>query len=173
MTMKNGKIEISLLAMDVDGVLTDGGIILHDDGSELKKFHVHDGAWLRIWRRQGFKTAIITGRQCQAVEHRMRSLEIDFVYQHAIDKLEVFEKLLSESGVPAERIAYIGDDVMDLPVLRRVGFSAAVADAHPMVREAADYVTPLPGGRGAVGKLIEHLLKEMNLWNAAMQRYQK
>jgi 3-deoxy-D-manno-octulosonate 8-phosphate phosphatase (KDO 8-P phosphatase) len=172
-TKKNENLDIALLAMDVDGVMTDGGIIVHDDGSESKKFHVHDGAWIRIWRRQGLKTAVITGRQCQAVEHRMRGLEIDYVYQHAVDKLAAFEKLQAESGIPAERIAYIGDDVMDLPVLRRVGFSAAVADAHEQVRLIADYVTTCRGGHGAVRELIEYLLKKMNLWDAAMQRYQK
>jgi 3-deoxy-D-manno-octulosonate 8-phosphate phosphatase (KDO 8-P phosphatase) len=172
MTKKTDKLEISLLTMDVDGVMTDGGIIVHDDGSESKKFHVHDGAWLRIWRRQGLKTAVITGRQCHAVEHRMRGLEIDYVYQRAIDKLAAFEKLQADSGVPAHRIAYIGDDVMDLPVLRRVGFSAAVADSHPLVLDAVDYVTTRSGGRGAVQEMIEYLLKKMGLWDAAMQRYQ-
>ncbi|MCK5272039.1 MAG: HAD-IIIA family hydrolase, partial [Sedimentisphaerales bacterium] len=140
--------DIKLLAMDVDGVLTDGGIIVHADGGESKKFHVHDGAWIRIWRRQGLQTAIITGRHCHAVGHRMKDLEIDYVYQKAIDKIEVFERLLKESQVPAAQIAYIGDDVFDLPVLRRVGFAATVADALVDVREAADYVTTAQGGRG-------------------------
>lgn len=165
--------DIKLLAMDVDGVLTDGGIIVHADGGESKKFHVHDGAWIRIWRRQGLQTAIITGRHCHAVGHRMKDLEIDYVYQKAIDKIEVFEKLLKESQVPAAQIAYIGDDVFDLPVLRRVGFAATVADALVDVREAADYVTTAQGGRGAVGELIRYLLKRMGLWEKAMERYQR
>ena len=165
--------DIKLLAMDVDGVLTDGGIIVHADGGESKKFHVHDGAWIRIWQRQGLQTAIITGRHCHAVGHRMKDLEIGYVYQKAIDKIEVFERLLKESQVPAAQIAYIGDDVFDLPVLRRVGFAATVADALVDVREAADYVTTAQGGRGAVGELIRYLLKRMGLWEKAMERYQR
>ena len=162
-----------MLAMDVDGVLTDGGIIMHADGSESKKFHVHDGGWIRIWGRQGLKTAIITGRQCQAVELRMRDLEIDYVYQNAIDKLEVFNSLLEKSQIAADQIAYIGDDVFDLPVMRRVGFSVAVADAIPEMREIADFVTTARGGRGAVGELIRYMLQRMGLWDSAMARYRR
>lgn len=159
--------------MDVDGVLTDGGVIIHDDGTESKKFHVHDGAWLRIWKRQGLQTAIITGRQCQAVEHRARDLEIDYVYQKAHDKLAVFEQLKSESGVPVEQMAYIGDDLPDLPVMRRVGFAVAVADATEEVKQIAHYVTSVEGGRGAVQELIQLLLKRMDLWEQAMERYRR
>ena len=165
--------DIKLLAMDVDGVLTDGGIIMHPDGSESKRFSVHDGGWIRIWRRQGLQTAIITGRQCSAVAHRMRDLEIDFVYQNAWDKLEVFEKLLEETQIPPEQIAYIEDDVFDLPVMRRVGFAVAVAGSLPQVRQEADYVTTTRGGYGAVGEMIHYLLKEMGLWDKAMQHYQR
>ena len=167
------KLDIKLLAMDVDGVLTDGGIIMHHDGAESKRFHVHDGGWIRIWRRQGLMTAIITGRECPAVEHRAISLEIDYVYQKAWEKLPVLEKLIENSKVPAHKIAYIGDDVFDLPVIRKVGFSAAVADAVPEVRQAVDYVTEMPGGRGAVGELIRYLLKQMNLWDQAMAKYRQ
>ena len=164
-------LDIKLLAMDVDGVLTDGGLIIHSDGSESKKFHVHDGAWIRIWRRLGMQTAIITGRHCLAVAHRMADLEIDFVYQKAYDKIEVLDRLLEESQVPSEQIAYIGDDVFDLPVMRRVGLAASVADALDEARNAADYVTEAQGGRGAVAELIRYLLREMGLWDKAMERY--
>ena len=162
-----------MLVMDVDGVLTDGGLIVHRDGTESKCFHVHDGAWIRIWRRLGKQTAVITGRECAAVDHRMRDLEIDFIYQRAHDKLAVFETLLEESSVPAEQMAYIGDDVFDLPVLRRVGFAVSVPEAIPEIREMADFVTTVGGGRGAVGELIRYLLKRMNLWNQAMERYRQ
>ncbi len=157
--------------MDVDGVLTDGGIIIHEDGTESKRFHVHDGAWLRIWARQGLKTAIITGRECKAVGYRMEALEVDHVYQGAIKKLPVFEQLIKDSGVPADQIAYIGDDVFDLPVINRVGFSATVADGVPEVRDHVDFITKCGGGRGAVGELIRHLLKKMDLFETAMERY--
>ena len=157
--------------MDVDGVLTDGGIIIHHDGTESKKFHVHDGAWLRIWKRQGLKTAIITGRLCSAVEIRARDLEIDYIYQKALIKLTAFEQLLNDSQVAPDQIAYIGDDMMDLPVMRRVGFSVAVADALPEVRQAADFVTDASGGRGAVCELINYLLDKMQLLPQALERY--
>jgi len=170
---KNNKLNIKLLAMDVDGVLTDGGIIVHHDGTESKQFHVHDGAWIRIWRRQGLLTGIITGRECPAVEHRAYSLEIDFVYQKAWEKLPVLEQLVQASNVPAHEIAYIGDDVFDLPVIHNVGFSAAPADAQPEVCEAVDYVTKAKGGRGAVCEVIRYLLQQMDLWDQAMVKYQK
>ncbi|MDP8232151.1 MAG: HAD-IIIA family hydrolase [Candidatus Zophobacter franzmannii] len=165
--------DIKLLAMDVDGVLTDGSIITHADGSESKRFHACDGGWIRIWQRQGLKTAVITGRQCPAVAHRMEDLKIDFVYQKAIDKIPVFEQLLEDSQIPPEQIAYIGDDVFDLPVMRRVGFSAVVPQVITELRAAADYMTTRSSGCGAVGELIQHLLKKMDLWDNAMERYRR
>ena len=162
---------IKLLCMDVDGVMTDGGIIINEDGTESKRFHVHDGGWLRIWARQGFKTAVITGRECAPVSHRMKALEVDYVYQGATLKLPVFEKLIEESGYSADQIAYIGDDVFDLPLLRRVGFSASVADAIDEVKEQVDYITTCKGGGGAVGELVRHMLKKKGLFDSAMERY--
>jgi 3-deoxy-D-manno-octulosonate 8-phosphate phosphatase (KDO 8-P phosphatase) len=171
--MDNDKPDIKMLAMDVDGVLTDGGLIIHHNGDESKKFHVHDGGWIRIWRRLGLKTAVITGRQCPAVAHRMKDLEIDFVYQKALDKLEVFDKLLNESQIPAEQIAYIGDDVFDMPIIRRVGFSVVVADGLDELKQEADYVTTARGGQGAVAEMIRYMLKRMGLWDKAMERYRR
>ena len=152
------EMDIKLLAMDVDGVLTDGTIIVHADGSESKNFHVHDGAWLRIWRRQGLKTAIITGRQCSAVEHRARDLEIDFFYDKALEKLPVLEKLIAESGVPAEQIAYIGDDSPDMLIMERVGFRIAVDNAVPEIKSIADWCTTRRGGEGAVREACDFIL---------------
>ncbi len=170
MRMQN-KFDIKLLAMDVDGVLTDGVIVVHPDGSESKNFHVHDGAWIRIWKRMGRKTAIITGRECPAVECRARDLEIDYIYQKAWEKKEVLAQLVEASGIPPEQIAYIGDDVFDLPVIQRVGFSASVADANPEIRRVVDYVTQTAGGRGAVAELIRYLLRKLDLWDQAMLKY--
>jgi len=164
---------IKLLAMDVDGVMTDGGIIVHDDGSESKRFNVRDGAWIRIWKRQNLKTAIITGRQSGAVQHRAAELEIDFIYEMAHNKLEVLDELIRDSGLGPEHIAYIGDDVMDLPVINRVGFSATVPEAPGEVRQAVDYVTSTAGGAGAVAEMIRWLLRKMGLWEAAMSRYRQ
>ena len=169
--MSGDKLDIKLLAMDVDGVLTDGGLILHADGTESKRFHVKDGAWLRIWKRQGLMTAFITGKESIVVAERARDLQIDFVYQRAHYKVEAFAQLLKDSQVSAEQIAYIGDDVIDLPVMRQVGLSAAVADALPEVCEIADFVTKRPGGHGAVQEFIGYLLKRMGLLQQAMERY--
>ena len=165
------KLDIKLLAMDVDGVLTDGVIVVHADGSESKHFHVHDGAWIRIWKRMGLKTAIITGRECPAVQCRAEDLEIDYIYQKAWEKKEVLEQLIEASGIPESQIAYIGDDVFDLPVIQRVGFSASVADGNPEVRKVVDYVTRKAGGRGAVSELIRYLLQKLGLWEQAMEKY--
>ena len=164
---------IKMLVMDVDGVLTDGGIIVHADGTESKKFNVHDGGWVKIWARQGLKTAIITGRKCDAVAFRMKSLQVDYVYQNALDKIEVLGRLVEESQVPVEQMAYIGDDVFDLPVIKRVGFGVAVANALPELKQAADYVTTRNGGTGAVGELIIYMLKQMGLWDKAMAKYRR
>ncbi|MCG8525546.1 MAG: HAD hydrolase family protein [Opitutales bacterium] len=169
--MANKLDNIKMLCMDVDGVLTDGGIIIHHDGTESKRFHVHDGGWLRIWGRQGLKSAIITGRECKAVQIRMEALEVDYIYQGAIKKLPVFEQLLADSGLAPEEIAYIGDDVFDLPVIRRVGFAATVADGVDELRKYTDYITHRKGGRGAVGELIRYMLKEKELTEKAMERY--
>ena len=160
-----------MLALDVDGVLTDGGIIVHDNGSESKKFHVQDGAWIVIWRRLGLKTAIISGRHCGAVAHRAKELKIDYCYQNCHHKLEYLDKLVEVSGIPLEQTAYIGDDVADIPILRRVGFAAAVADALPQVKQAAHFTTTRAGGRGAVQEVIAHLLTRMGLMELALERY--
>ena len=169
--MKNNKLDIKLLAMDVDGVMTDGGLIMHADHTESKRFNVKDGAWIRIWKRQGLLTAIITGKQSKAVEHRAEDLQIDFVHQRVFFKSEALDKILSESNLLPHQIAYIGDDLIDLPVIHRVGFSAAVADAVPEVRQAVDFVTQAKGGQGAVQEVISYLFKEMGIWSEAMKRY--
>jgi 3-deoxy-D-manno-octulosonate 8-phosphate phosphatase (KDO 8-P phosphatase) len=164
-------VQIDMLVMDVDGVLTDGGIILHDDGTESKRFDVRDGAWLRIWSRLGKKTAIITGRHCAAVEHRAAALKIDFVYQACHHKLATLDQLITDSGVRPDRMAYIGDDLMDLSVMQRVGFSATVETAVPELLDMADFVSPHAPGYGAVYGLIRHLITSMGLYDAATQRY--
>jgi len=164
-------LNIKLLAMDCDGVMTDGGLFYHDDGSETRRFNVKDGAWIRIWSRQDLKTAIITGKVSDAVKKRADNLDVDYLYQKAHYKGRVFLQLLEDSGIPAEHIAFIGDDIIDLPVIQQVGFSVAVADAVEEVREAADWVTQAKGGQGAVQEVIRYLLKEMGLYEQAMERY--
>jgi 3-deoxy-D-manno-octulosonate 8-phosphate phosphatase (KDO 8-P phosphatase) len=163
--------DIKLLAMDVDGVLTDGGIFLHHDGTESKRFNLLDGHGIRMWHRAGLKTAFISGRITQATAHRARQLEVTHVFQDCHEKLPVFEELLAKSGLKASEVAYMGDDVMDIPLLRRAGFSVAVANAVEEVKQNAAYVTSLPGGSGAVREAIEHILKNAGKWDELMKRY--
>jgi 3-deoxy-D-manno-octulosonate 8-phosphate phosphatase (KDO 8-P phosphatase) len=163
--------DIQLLILDVDGVLTDGGIIRDDSGQQLKRFHVRDGAGLVMWRRSNRQVAIITGKESQVVQHRAEELGITQVYQNVTDKLEVYGDLLQQLGLQDAQAAYVGDDLPDLPVMRRCGCPIAVADAVPEVRAAAQYVTAVPGGFGAVRDAIEWLCKQMNIWDQVIARY--
>ena len=162
---------IQLLVLDVDGVLTDGGIIRDDAGQQIKRFHVRDGAGIVLWRRLGKDAAIITGKESNVVAHRAEELGIENLYQNIGNKLEAYDQLKDELGVKDEQIAYIGDDLPDLPVMRRVGVPIAVADAVEEVRAVAKYVTKFPGGYGAVRDAIEFLCKEMGLWQQVLDRY--
>ena len=162
---------IRLLILDVDGVLTDGRIIIDDDGVEQKQFYVRDGSGIKYWHRAGNVSAILSGRKSGAVVARARELGIAVVRQGAKDKLAAYESILAETGFSDGETAYIGDDLPDLPVLRRVGFPAAVADGVPEVRRAALYVTERPGGRGAVREVIEKLLRLQGRWAKVLERY--
>ena len=163
--------EIKLLVMDVDGVLTDGSIIVNADGSETKCFNVLDGHGIRLWQRAGLKTAIISGRASGPTKIRAEQLDIEHVLEDCHYKLPVLEKLLDELGLLPENAAYIGDDLPDLPAIRYVGFGVAVANAVEEVKKYADYVTDKPGGAGAVREVIEHILKSNGKWQDLTQRY--
>ena len=147
-----------LLALDVDGVLTDGSIMLDDDGCEIKRFNVRDGLAITTWLRLGLHAGIITRRAGRAVEHRMRELGVPHVVQGCKDKREAVAALADKCGVPLAQAAFIGDDWPDLPAMRAVGFPIAVADAAPEVKAVAKFVTIARGGRGAVREAVEHLL---------------
>lgn len=162
---------IQLLILDVDGVLTDGGIIRDDNGQQIKRFHVRDGAGIVLWRRLQKDVAIITGKESQVVLHRAEELGIEHVYQNIGNKLEAYDQLKDELGIKDTEIAYIGDDLPDLPVMRRVAVPIAVADAVEEVRGVAKYVTKYPGGYGAVRDAIEFLCKEMGIWQQVLDRY--
>jgi len=162
---------IQLLILDVDGVLTDGGIIRDDAGQQIKRFHVRDGAGIVLWRRLGKDVAIITGKESEVVTHRAAELGIEHVYQNIGNKLEVYNQLKEELDIPDTAIAYIGDDLPDLPVMRRVAVPIAVADASEEVRAIAKYITKYPGGYGAVRDGIEFLCKEMGIWQQVLDRY--
>ncbi len=162
---------IKMLLLDVDGVLTDGSIVYDTDGRELKSFNVKDGHGIKLLMRAGVKVGIITSRESKVVLMRAKDLGIEIVYQRAIDKAKALDEIVAEEGLSDEDVAFIGDDLVDLPVLRRVGFSVAVADAIPEVKESADYVTHTRGGYGAVREVCELILKVQDRWEDVTQRY--
>ena len=164
---------ITLLLMDCDGVLTDGRLWLTADGDEQKAFHSHDGQGISLFHRAGLKTGIISGRTSSAVERRAHELGMSYVRQGAKDKIKALDEILAEAGVSADECAYIGDDLPDIPVMRRVGFAVAVADAVEATRQAAHYVTTLPGGHGAVREVTDLILKTQGRWEELMRRYVK
>jgi len=162
---------VELLVLDVDGVLTDGRLIVHSDGSESKCFHILDGHGIRMWQRAGLKVALLSGRLSEATTRRAHELEIPYVIQDCHFKLPALKQLLAELGLSPENVAYVGDDLMDLPIVRYVGFGVAVANAVDELKEHADYVTAHRGGEGAVREVIERILKSSNRWADLMDRY--
>ena len=159
---------IRLFIMDVDGTLTDGTITYSADGVELKSFHARDGAGIKLLPSANIRPAIVTGRTSTAVDRRAKELGIDIVVQGAGDKLAVVDRLRVEASLAWEEIAFVGDDLTDLPPMRQAGFSAAPADADPEVQRIATYVCRLPGGRGAVREAIETLLRRQGLWDGIL-----
>jgi 3-deoxy-D-manno-octulosonate 8-phosphate phosphatase (KDO 8-P phosphatase) len=162
---------VTLLLLDVDGVLTDGRIIYDADGREIKAFHVRDGHGIKMLQRAGVEVGIITGRRSAVVEIRARELGITLVRQGAPDKVAVWREIIEEKRLAPEETAYVGDDLVDIPLLRRVGFAAAVFDAETEVVEAADYVAGRRGGRGAVREIIGFLLRARGAWESATAAY--
>ncbi len=162
---------IRLLLLDVDGVLTDGTIILHPDGSESKAFHIRDGAAIVWAQRAGLKIGLLSGRASEATSQRAAQLGIALVVQGAADKLAAYEGILRDAALADAQVGYMGDDLQDLAVLRRVGFSAAPADAPQEIRRHVDWVSEREGGRGAVRELIEHILQAQGTWPAAVEDY--
>lgn len=162
---------IKLLLLDVDGVLTDGKIVYDGNGNEIKAFDVKDGHGIKLLLRSGVKVGIITSRESAVVAKRAEELGIAIVYQGAREKLFAFKEILSKVGLKEDDTAFIGDDLIDIPILRKVGFSAAVSDAVDEVKEVVDYVTTKRGGRGAVREVCELLLKVKGDWDKVTQRY--
>lgn len=163
--------DIQLLAMDVDGVLTDGTLVINADGSESKFFNSLDGHGIRMWQRAGLKVALISGRASEPTQRRAEQLQIEYVFQDCHDKLSVFEEFLERIGLSPDKAAYIGDDLTDLPAIRFAGFGVTVANAVDEVKQYADYVTTRPGGSGAVREVIEYILKNSGRWQKLMARY--
>ena len=164
---------IKLLLLDVDGVLTDGKIVYTDSGEQIKAFDVKDGHGLKLLMRSGAEVVLITGRESKVVLHRARDLGIQEVYQKVTNKIEIYEKILKEKNLEDMHVGFVGDDLIDIPVLRRVGFSVAVEDAIPEVKEIVDYVTSKKGGEGAVREVCELLLKSQDKWKELTERYYK
>jgi 3-deoxy-D-manno-octulosonate 8-phosphate phosphatase (KDO 8-P phosphatase) len=162
---------IKLVILDVDGVLTDGSIMLDNEENEFKSFHVRDGHGIKMLKKAGLIVAMITGRYSQVVERRARELGITDVYQNCHDKMIPYRQLLEKYSVDSGKVAYIGDDIVDLPLLHRAGFSIAVADAAEEAKAAAMMITKSTGGRGAVREISDFLLKAKGLWEGIIDEY--
>jgi 3-deoxy-D-manno-octulosonate 8-phosphate phosphatase (KDO 8-P phosphatase) len=161
---------IELLVMDVDGVLTDGGVVHGTTGLELKQFHVRDGFGLRCWEHAGKRSAVITGRSSPVVEVRAKEVGIGIVVQGAAEKLSAYQSLLAETGLSPHQVCYVGDDLPDLPPLRHCGLAVAVADAAAEVRAETHFVTRNPGGRAAVREVVELILRCQGVWQQVVDR---
>jgi 3-deoxy-D-manno-octulosonate 8-phosphate phosphatase (KDO 8-P phosphatase) len=181
--LKNGKVsinvrkrakQIQVLLMDVDGTITSGTVMLlsQPDGTalEIKTFDAHDGQGLSLARTAGLRTGVITGRESAAMRRRARELDIEFVYEKQPTKIAAYEEILTKTRVPESAVAYLGDDLPDLPVMRRVGLAVAVGDAAPEVKLAAHFVTKAIGGKGAARELVELILKSKGIWEQMIEK---
>lgn len=163
--------DIRLLIFDVDGVLTDGSLYFADDGQEYKAFNSRDGHGMKMLQASGVDVAIITGRTSKVVKHRMDNLGIKHVYQGQVEKLPAFEELIAKLGLSADQVAYVGDDVVDLPIMTRVGLAIAVQDAHHLVKQHAHWTTPTDGGRGAAREVCELIMEAQNTLQEQFKPY--
>ncbi|WP_028841207.1 KdsC family phosphatase [Thermodesulfobacterium hveragerdense] len=163
--------KIKLLLLDVDGVLTDGRIILTSEGEEVKHFNVLDGMGIKLLQKIGVEVAILSSRFSQVTQHRAKELGIIFVFQGELTKLKIYEKIKQEKGLKDEEIAYVGDDWIDLPVLKRVGLAIGVPNGWPPVNEYVHYITNFPGGKGAVREVCDLILKAKGKWEESLQFY--
>jgi 3-deoxy-D-manno-octulosonate 8-phosphate phosphatase (KDO 8-P phosphatase) len=171
MTLAERCARIDLLLLDVDGVLTNGGIAYADDGREWKQFHVRDGSALKFWQAAGKRAAILSGRTSSIVNLRASELGITPVIQGAADKLAAFRDVLEQTRMQPQQVCFVGDDLPDLPVLRHCGLAVAVADACPQAIADAHYVTRAAGGTGAVREVVELLLRSQGRWTEIVERY--
>lgn len=162
---------IRLVIFDVDGVLTDGSLFIGDDGQEYKAFNSRDGHGMKMLQSSGVDIGIITGRTSQVVKFRMDSLGIKHVYQGQLDKLPAFEELLQTLSLSADQVAYVGDDVVDLPILIRVGLAIAVQDAHQLVKQHSHWTTPNPGGRAAARDVCELIMQAQGNLETQLNHY--
>lgn len=163
---------IQLVLTDVDGVLTDGGVIFDNQGVESKQFNIRDGQGIRLWQQAGGQLGIVTGRSSQVVKLRAAELDIDIVRQGVKNKLQVVRTICDELELDLSQVCYLGDDLPDWAVIKHVGLGVAVGDAAEELQQDADYVTSLRGGHGAMREVIELLLKNTNRWDSVLRKYQ-
>ena len=163
--------KVKLLLFDVDGVLTDGRLVIGDDGQEYKAFNSLDGHGIKMLQRNGVAAGIITGRTSEVVKHRVKDLDIKYVHQGCKEKLPVYRQLIAELKLTPEQTAYVGDDVVDLPIMLQVGLAIAVQSAHPLAKKYAHWVTPSNGGYGAAREACEMILYAQGSYHAEMQKY--
>ena len=170
-TVADKAARVRMLLFDVDGVLTDGVVVVHPDGTESKGFHIRDGSAIVWAQRAGFGVGLLSGRASPATSQRAAQLSIPLVIQGVANKLEAYEDILRGAGLDDAAVAYMGDDLLDLPVLERVGLSAAPADAAPEVRDKVDWVSAAGGGRGAVREFIELVLRAQRRWDEVVRQH--
>ena len=163
---------IELILSDVDGVLTDGGVVFDNQGIEIKKFHIRDGLGIKLWQRAGFEFGVITARSSHIVRVRAAELGIVIIRQGFEEKLPIIREIITQRQISPRQVCFIGDDLTDLAAIQLVGLGVAVGDAAAEVREAADYVTQVGGGKGAVRETIELILKAKNRWVDLIRKYQ-
>lgn len=163
--------KIRLLLLDVDGILTDGRILYNEKGQEIKCFHIQDGQGIRWLLREGVEVGFLSGRSSRAVEMRARELRVSFVFQGIKDKIKIFEKLLQKTKLNPKQVSFMGDDFMDLPLLKKVGLSISVSNGHPLVQKKVDYVTRTAGGFGAVREVSELILRAQGKWDSILRDY--
>ena len=174
LSLKKRAAQIKVLLMDVDGTMTDGGVALlsQADGSalEIKTFDAHDGQGLTLAHTAGIRTGCITGRESPALLRRASEMKMEFVYMKQPTKIPAYEDILRKAGVPESAVAYVGDDLPDLPVMRRVGLAIAVGDAVLEVKEAAHFTTKAVAGRGAIREAIELIIKSKGIWEEMIEK---
>lgn len=164
---------LKLLILDVDGVLTDGKLFFDNDGNEYKSFHAQDGHGIKLLRQTGVEVAVISGRKSKSVELRMKNLGIVHVYQGHENKIAAFNEIVEKLGITPEQAAHVGDDVIDLPVMIRVGLAIAVNDANFAVKQRADWCTTLPGGQGAVREVCDFIMQAQGSYDQVLNTYLK
>ncbi len=165
--------KLKLLILDVDGVLTDGKLFFDNDGNEYKSFHAQDGHGIKMLRQTGVEVAVISGRKSKSVALRMKNLGIEHVYQGHENKIAAFSELIEKLGITPEQAAHVGYDVIDLPVMIRVGLAIAVNDANFAVKQHADWCTTLPGGQGAVREVCDFIMQAQGHFDEMLNAYLK